>query len=59
LFKVEGDTLKKARQFKKTDESDLEPKNEGSFRTIPSIPSYILYKIKPENVKKDFMEKNL
>jgi hypothetical protein len=33
----------------------LEPKKEGSSGMIPSIPSYILYKIKPENVKKDLI----
>jgi hypothetical protein len=55
LLKVEGDTLKKARRFKKTDELGSEPKKEGSSGTIPSIPSYILYKIKQENVKKDLI----
>jgi hypothetical protein len=55
LLKAKGEALKKARRFKKNEESDSEPKKEGSSATIPSIPSYILYKIKPENVKKDLI----
>jgi hypothetical protein len=55
LLKVKGETLKKARRFKKHEESDTKPRKEESSGTIPSIPSYILYKIKPKNVKKDLI----
>jgi hypothetical protein len=53
LLKEGTDSLKKARQFKKTEEP--ESKGEGTSGKIPSIPGYILYKIKPEKVKKDLI----
>jgi hypothetical protein len=53
-LKEGNDLLKKARRFKKTEES--ESKSEGNFGKIPFIPAgHILYKIKPKNIKKDLI----
>jgi hypothetical protein len=53
LLKEGNDSLKKARRFKKSEES--ESKSESNNGKIPSIPGHILYKIKPENIKKDLI----
>ena len=49
--------MKKARRFKSNDsEANREAgKGPSDDNKIPSIPGYILYKIKPENVEKDLI----
>ena len=53
---VEGST-KKARRFKsnKSESKSKQGKYSGDEQTIPSIPGYILYNIKPDNVRKDLI----
>ena len=53
---VEGTLKNKARRFKSTNDSETNSVSGPSDdNKIPSIPGYILYKIKPENVKKDLI----
>jgi hypothetical protein len=49
-----GESLKKARRFKK---DDPKPKttDKSSEGKIPSIPDHILYKVKPNNVQPDLV----
>jgi hypothetical protein len=49
-----GESLKKARRFK---QDDTKPKatEKSSEGKIPSIPSHILYKVKPKNVQRDLV----
>ena len=54
LLKDGGDALKKARRFKKTNKAESKGETTSSGM-IPSIPGYILYKIKPVNVKQDLI----
>jgi hypothetical protein len=54
LTKEVDGTLKKARRFK--NDSDTKSEGTSSGAQIPSIPGFILYKIKPENVRSDLMK---
>jgi hypothetical protein len=49
-----GESLKKARRFKK-DDSKPKATDESSEGKIPSIPNHILYKVKPKNVQRDLV----
>jgi hypothetical protein len=49
-----GESLKKARRFKKED-SKPNATNKSSEGKIPSIPNHILYKVKPKNVQRDLV----
>jgi hypothetical protein len=49
-----GESLKKARRFKK-DDTKLKATDESSEGKIPSIPSHILYKVKPKNAQRDLV----
>jgi hypothetical protein len=54
LLKDGADSLLKARRFKSKEESDAKSKG-TSTQMIPSIPGFILHKVKPENIKKDLI----
>jgi hypothetical protein len=53
-LKEGNDSLLKARRFKSNDESQPKSK-QNPEQKIPSIPGYILHKIKPDNIKKDLI----